>query len=291
MDRFLSILIAVLLAATLGLGGYAWWQQRNPGPPGTGLALPQAPVPEPPASSAATTAEPAIQYPIDSAGAAGPGALPALANSDAYLEEAIRTLMPRHEMLRFLQLDGFARRVVATVDNLARPHAAPLLWPVNPTSGRFTTTETGAASTTISAKNSPRYAPLVHLIESLDTAKTVALYVRAYPLFQQAYEELGYPRHYFNDRLVAVIDHLLATPTRPEPLAVKLTEVKGLIETTRPWVRYEFADPALESLSSGQKMLLRTGPDNQARLKIKLIEFRRQLTGAALAQPASAPKP
>lgn len=291
MDRFLSTLIAVLLAAIVGLGGYAWWQQRNPGPPGTGLALPQATVPEPPASSAATTAEPAIQYPIDAAGAADPGALPALANSDTYLEEAIRTLMPRHDMLRFVQLDGFARRVVATVDNLARPHAAPRLWPVNPTSGRFTTTETGAASTTISAKNSPRYTPLVHLIESLDTPKTVALYVRAYPLFQQAYEELGYPRRYFNDRLIAVIDHLLATPTRPEPLAVKLTEVKGPIETARPWVRYEFAEPALESLSSGQKMLLRTGPDNQARLKIKLLEFRRQLTGAALAQPASAPKP
>ena len=290
MDRFLSILIAVLLAAIVGLGGYAWWQQRNPGPPVAGLAPPPAMVPEPPASAAAS-AEPVIQYPIESAGAADPGALPALANSDTYLEEGIRTLMPRHDMLRFVQLDGFARRVVATVDNLARTHAAPRLWPVNPTSGRFTTTETGAASSTISAKNSPRYTPLVRLIESLDTPKTVALYVRAYPLFQRAYEELGYPRGYFNDRLIAVIDHLLATPTRPEPLAVKLTEVKGPIETARPWVRYEFADPALESLSAGQKMLLRTGPDNEARLKVKLREFRHQLTSAAPAQPASAPKP
>ncbi|OYY99448.1 MAG: hypothetical protein B7Y42_05855 [Polaromonas sp. 28-63-22] len=290
MDRFLSTLIAVLLAALIGLGGYAWWQSRNPGPPGTGLSLPQATVPAPPASAAAS-AEPAIQYPIESAGAADQSPLPTLANSDTYLEEGIRSLMARHDMLRFVQLDGFARRVVATVDNLARTHAAPRLWPVNPTSGRFTTTETGATTTTISAKNSQRYTPLVHLIESLDTPKTVALYVRAYPLFQQAYEELGYPRGYFNDRLIAVIDHLLATPTRAEPLAVKLTEVKGPIETARPWVRYEFVDPALESLSAGQKMLLRTGPDNEARLKIKLLEFRRQLTSAAPAQPANAPKP
>lgn len=289
MDRFLSILITVLLAAAVGLGGYAWWQSRNPAPPDTGLSLPQATVPAPPASAAAST-EPAIQYPIESAGAADQSPLPALANSDTYLEEGIRSLMARHDMLRFVQLDGFVRRVVATVDNLARTHAAPRLWPVNPTSGRFTTTETGATTTTISAKNSQRYTPLVHLIESLDTPKTVALYVRAYPLFQEAYEELGYPRGYFNDRLIAVIDRLLATPTRAEPLAVKLTEVKGPIETARPWVRYEFADPALESLSAGQKMLLRTGPDNEARLKIKLLEFRRQLTSAAPAQPASAPK-
>ena len=149
----------------------------------------------------------------------------------------------------------------------------------------------GAASTTISAANSQRYTPLVRFIESVDTGKAVALYVSAYPLFQQAYEELGYPRRYFNDRLVTVIDHLLATPTASDGLGVNLTEVKGPIAATRPWVRYEFSDATLESLSSGQKMMLRAGPDNQARLKIKLQEIRRQITGAGLTKPAGTAKP
>jgi hypothetical protein len=44
-------------------------------------------------------------------------------------------------------------------------------------------------------------------------------------------------------------------------------------------VRYEFADPALESLSSGQKIMLRVGPVNERRLKEKLAEIRGELAG------------
>jgi Protein of unknown function (DUF3014) len=290
MDRLLSILIAALILAIAGIGGYYWWQQRNPSV-SRSVAVPEATAPAPPASSTTAPTEPAIQYPIDAAAAADKPALPTLADSDKYMAAEIGALVPRNDVLKFLQLDKFATRVVATVDNLARPHAAPMLWPVTLTPGRFTTSQAGAASTTISPSNSQRYTPLVRFIESVDTTKAVALYVGAYPLFQQAYEELGYPGRYFNDRLVAVIDHLLATPTAREGLGVKLTEVKGPIAAARPWVRYEFSDATLESLSSGQKMMLRAGPDNQARLKAKLQEIRRQITGTGLAKPGGAAKP
>ena len=290
MNKFLSTMIVVLILAIAAAGGLYWWQLRKLGPTGKGVAMPETTAPAPTASAATPPAEPAIQFPIDAAGAGKP-ALPSLANSDNYLTGAVGGFVPRNDVLKFLQLDKLAIRVVATVDNLARPHAAPMLWPVTPTSGRFTTIELGAASTTISATNSQRYAPLVRFIESIDSAKAVALYVNAYPLFQQAYEELGYPRRYFNDRLVAVIDHLLATPAAREGLGVKLTEVKGPIASARPWVRYEFSDATLESLSSGQKMMVRIGPDNQARLKVKLQEFRRQITGTVMGKPAGAAKP
>jgi hypothetical protein len=115
------------------------------------------------------------------------------------------------------------------------------------------------------------------MVESVDTAKAVALYRRLYPLFQQAYEELGFPGRYFNDRLVQVLDHLIATPVPPGPLAVTLVEVKGEVPSTRPWARYEFADPALESMSAGRKMLMRTGAENQRRVQAKLIEVRERI--------------
>jgi len=283
-------MIVVLIVAIAGAGGLYWWQLQNLGPSGKTVAVTAAPAPTPTASSAAPSAEPAIQFPIDAAGA-NKAALPPLANSDNYLAGAIGAFVPRSDVLKFLQIDKLAIRVVATVDNLARPHAAPMLWPVTPTPGRFTTTEVGAATTAISAANSQRYTPLVRFIESVDTTKAVALYVSAYPLFQQAYEELGYPRRYFNDRLVAVIDHLLATPTTRDGLGVKLTEVKGPIATSRPWVRYEFSDATLESLSSGQKMMLRAGTNNQARLKAKLREIRAQITGAVVAKSAAETRP
>ena len=290
MNKFLSTMIVVLIVAIAAAGGVYWWQLRKLGPSGKSAAVAVATAPAPTASSAAPPAEPAIQFPIDAAGAEK-AALPPLANSDNYLAGVVGALIPRNDVLKFLQLDKFAIRVVATVDNLARPHAAPMLWPVTPTPGRFTTTEAGAAPTTISAANSGRYTPLVRFIESVDSAKAVALYVTAYPLFQQAYEELGYPSRYFNDRLVAVIDHLLATPTARDGLGVKLTEVKGPMAPARPWVRYEFSDATLESLSSGQKMMLRAGPDNQARLKVKLREIRGQITGAGVTKGSGAAKP
>ena len=115
----------------------------------------------------------------------------------------------------------------------------------------------------------------------LDVARAAALYVQWYPMFQQAYRELGYPQGYFNDRMVAVIDRLLATPEPAPPLTVRLTEVKGPIASERPWVRYEFADPALEALPAGSKMLLRMGPEQAQRLKGKLAAFRAAITRAA----------
>ena len=45
----------------------------------------------------------------------------------------------------------------------------------------------------------------------------------------------------------------------------------------RPNVLYEFADPAFEALSSGQKLMLRMGPDNAATLKRRLQKFRDKL--------------
>ena len=49
-------------------------------------------------------------------------------------------------------------------------------------------------------------------MEGVEAKRLVAAYVQLYPLFQAAYQELGYPHGYFNDRLVQAIDDLLATP-------------------------------------------------------------------------------
>ena len=61
---------------------------------------------------------------------------------------------------------------------------------------------------------------------------------------------------------------------------MKLTEVQGPFEAPRPWVRYEYVDPALETLSAGQKILLRMGPENARQLKAKLREFRQRVAGS-----------
>jgi len=68
------------------------------------------------------------------------------------------------------------------------------------------------------------------------------------------------------------------------PIELKLTEVKGPIPSTTPWLRYEFVDPSLEALSAGQKMMIRLGPDQQRRMKLKLVELRGKLTATTAAR-------
>lgn len=270
MSRFSYGLAAAAVLAALGAGGWFWSQW--PARPAPQSVAPPAAAVKPPV---AVRVEPAIKHPIESVVS---GNLPSLVESDTFVSAALTDLLGRKAVLSLLQTDGFVRRVVATVDNLTRAHVAPRLWPVNPAAGRFAVD----ANNTVKPNNDERYTPFVLLVESVDPASMVALYVRLYPLFQSAYEELGFPGMYFNDRLVQVIDHLLATPVPNGPLKVELTEVKGELKSQRPWVRYQFSDPALHALSGGQKILLRMGAVNQRRLKARLSALRQHVTRSAV---------
>jgi hypothetical protein len=157
------------------------------------------------------------------------------------------------------------RRITATLDNLPREKVATRLRPLKPMDSPFVAVgEEGAY--TLGPDNYVRYEPYVGLVEALDSGDIAALYTRLYPLFQQAYAELGHLDGYFNDRVVEVIDHLLATP-----------EIQGPIPLSRPGVMFQFADPTLEARSAGQKFLLRMGPDNAARIKDKLRTLRARI--------------
>ena len=136
------------------------------------------------------------------------------------------------------------------------------------------TVRTAAANTQLNPANYQRYDFLVNLLAMADLPALVDTYRRFYPLFQEAYVNQGYPDGYFNDRLVEVLEHLLETP-----------DIDALPELSRPHVLYEFADPALEALSGGQKMILRAGPEHAERIKQFLEELRDAIAGA---DPASA---
>jgi hypothetical protein len=277
----------VLLGLAMG-GGYYWWQQRTPEPVPETIQAPapvQAITPSASASSpTAASSTPQVVHPIEPAQAGTAPELPELGKADAFVIEALGSLLGQPNLRAFVLGEDFVRHVVATVDNLPQGHASWTVWPVNRTSGRFATMGVETANSQyeiISPDNGARYTPFVKFIESVDAARAVALYVQLYPLFQQAYEELGYPKRYFNDRLIAVIDHLLATPVVSEPMQVKLVEVKGSVKSLQPWTRYEFANPGVEQLSAGQKIMLRVGAENQQRLKAKLRDFRAKILASA----------
>jgi hypothetical protein len=206
-----------------------------------------------------------VQHPIEAVAPAEttPAPLPALDESDAAIGEALRALMPGGAFDALVHPARLARRIVATVDNLPRQSVAPDVRPLRSASGIFAASA-GAAGPVIGSDNAARYEPYVSALAAVDSKRLVAAYAHFYPLLQQAYRDLGYPNGYFNDRLVAVLDHLLAAP-----------EPAGPVGLTQPKVLYEFADPALESLSAGQKIMVRMGPQTEARVKAKLAEIRR----------------
>jgi len=283
MNRKSIIAIAVLLLTALGLGALYWYQHRS-APAVEAPPVAEAPAePAAPPSAASAAGPPPIRHPIDTSLAEAPST-PTPSDPQSMWRQGLEALLGHSAVVRFIQSSDFTQRVVATVDNLGRPFAPPRLWPVTPTPGRFSVSGDGELRP-IAAENAGRYTPLVSMLTAIDSKRAVALYVRMYPQLQKAYEELGYPGRYFNDRVVEVIDLLLATPEPPAPgPLMQLTEVKGSVPSKQPWLRYEYADPALEALSSGQRILLRVGAAHRQALKAKLTEVRKLVTRAPVSR-------
>lgn len=265
MEKLNKPLIGVAaLVIVVAAGAWFFLRQRAPTP----VPAPEAPSAEPNAV-APPPAEPAIQHPLPAATdttAAAP--LPALADSDSALRHALEGLAGAATVDSYLRPDAIIRNVVVTVDNLPRQKIAVEKRPINPVAGSFLA-DGDELHATLNRRNYERYKPLVDVVSRLDMAKVVEIYKHFYPLFQEAYQNLGYPNGYFNDRLVQVIDVLLATP-----------QPSGPIELVQPNVMYSYADPALEARPSGQKLLMRMGPDNAAAIKGKLMELRALITAA-----------
>lgn len=192
--------------------------------------------------------------------------LPALDESDEYFRLELDNLFTP-AVDEMLVESGLIEKFVATVDNLPRSRVAERIRPVGRLASSFVADgQDESGEYAISSDNYSRYDNVVAMLVAADMDQAIEVYRRYYPLFQRAYVNLGYPDGYFNDRLVEVVDHLLATP-----------EVEGPIALVRPHVNFEYDDPALEALSGGQKLLIRMGPENSARVRAKLQTLRSRL--------------
>lgn len=253
------IAVAVIVAVGVWVARRAMQSNEGTGPaPASTAANAAAPV------SAASIHHPIAQAEVPAAASTAP--LPALGDSDASVSSALYAL--GGDGLKGLLLSQqIVGRIVATVDALPRHSlGSSFILPLHTPRGMLRVGETQGILTA-SASNAERYAPYMAIVQRADPQALVAWYVHSYPLFQQAYRELGYPKGYFNDRLIVAIDDMLAAPEPAQPPALQLENG-----------HYVYVDPALESLSVGQKLMLRLGPANEAELKAKLRTIRTQLT-------------
>jgi hypothetical protein len=191
--------------------------------------------------------------------------LPPLDESDADVLGGLTELFGQQAVMQHLVPQRIVRNIVVTIDNAPRQQMTLNQRPIRPTQGPLVTAGADDALV-LSPENYARYDAFVTVARSVDAKTLVALYRGLQPLFQQAYEELGNPSASFNDRLVEVIEHLLATPNVP-----------GEIRLVQPSVYYKYADERLEKLSAGQKVLIRMGPTNAAAIKAKLRDIQAEL--------------
>lgn len=251
------------LIVVLGVAAAGWWLLRPQQPvPTIGEGLP-APSAAPPVAPVA--AAPAIAHPLDPADAAD-AAIPALADSDAAAWEALAGLVGDASVLDVLLREHLVQRLVVMIDNLPERRITTRALAMRPLPGTFAVEGEGTP-VRIAPANAQRYEPYVQAFAQADPQRLAAVYRRFYPLFQQAYAEVAGADAYFNDRLVAVIDHLLQAPDPALPLLV----------TEDAHGKFRFVDPALESLSVGQKALVRLAPDQRERVRQQLRAIRQAI--------------
>lgn len=261
------VLIAIILIAAAALFLYSERAGREaetapplppPAAPEADRPAPRHSVPEPEPERAAAA--------DDTAAVSRWASLPALADSDEPLREALASLIGDEGLNQWLIPDRIIERTVATVNSLDRAPIPLRFRPLRHIPGLPEVIEDGERIL-LAPENARRYAPLMALLERADPDALAELYHDYYPLFQEAFEANGIAGAYFNDRLVEVIDHLLAAP-----------EVSSPVELVRPEVFYQFADPALEASSFGRKILIRAGPENSDTIKEWLRRVRAGVT-------------
>lgn len=202
--------------------------------------------------------------------------LPSLQDSDPLAVDTLSSLVGEAMALRYFASEDLISRLVSNIDALGSRQVPAAIQAVQGPEDEFEVTIDDQPDTTIvneegdpiaqylvDPDNDRRYLVYVEMLEAVDVDQVAGLYRQHYPLFQEAWQQLGYPDGDFNERLLIIIDELLATP-----------EVDGPLRLKKPEAYYLFSDEELESLSAGQKIMLRMGSENAARVKSRLSEIR-----------------
>lgn len=251
MNRNLAI--AVLILAILGgIAAFVFLPGQEPVPE---VAQLQAPPPQPVV----------VETPQMVETPPSPTPLPKLSESDQFFVDALTSIVRLKYLTSFFRTDRIIGNFVATIDNLPTKRAPMKVMPVERAAGTLLVNKSDE-EIFISEQNSARYKRYMNFADAVDAQELVALYIRLYPLFQQAYEELGYPDKHFNDRLLVALDDMLDAPNITEPVKVM-----------QPNVFYLYADADLEERSIGQRILMRIGSRNEQKLKSKLRAIKQEL--------------
>jgi hypothetical protein len=224
--------------------------------------------PSTPAAAASVEVEPMVVDVVEVEAPVAEAAvdLPRLNDSDSFVAEKISELPSGTSLLSYLVDEQLVRRAVVLVENISRGQYPQTALPYKPIVEEMQVSSDDGRLFTMEAASYTRFDAAVAAFVALDTEQTVGLYRLLSPLLQQAYAEIGFRDAEFEQALIKAIDAVLSAP-----------EIEGPFQLVKPSVMYLYADTRLEELANMNKQLIRLGPENSARLKAKLREFKQAL--------------
>jgi len=256
-NKSILITAAVIILLILGAGVLYWHSTRPPAAP---------PTVEQPKATESSQAPPAAEVKVGEEKEAPPQPevkLPALDQSDDFVRQMLRNLSPHGKLVEWLKIKNIIRVFVAAVDNIANGKSPrPQLGFLSPGQA-FPVTEKGDRIY-LDPKGYGRFDIITDAIVSFSSSRTVQVYQKLKPLFQEAYRELGYPQKDFHATFIQAMKRILDTPIVEREILLK-EEGKGL--------NYVFIDDGLENMSEVQRHLLRMGPKNTQKIQQKVREI------------------
>ncbi len=187
---------------------------------------------------------------------------------DAWLMTKLVELVPNTVLVDLIVSQDLISNFVVFVDNASRGELVTQFSPLVAPQEKFSAQQVEGDLLTyqLDTSNFQRYDVYASLLSTLPLEQSLEIYKELTPAIDEAHMELGYEAGTFNRKLKRALEFLIDAPV--------LTADSKLVA---PSAMYQFADPELEGLLSVQKLLLRMGPENQQKVRSKLVEFRDKL--------------
>lgn len=238
-----AAIVAIILATP---AAYLLWPRRVPGSAPVRVQTQEIH----PRTHAEPAAEPASDIVV-----------PPLDETDPLVRQLVSALSTHPTITAWLATDNLIRNfALVTLDIAEGRSPSKQLRTIKP-AGVFTIVDDGTTEY-IDPGSYQRYNRYADAVAALDARGAARLYATLKPRITEAYRQLGDPDGEFDPTLTRAIVELLRTPV-----------VDGRVALTRKSVNYEFADPALQSLSGAQRQFLRMGPRNVRLVQQKLREI------------------
>jgi len=256
-NKSILIAAAVLVILLLGAGVLYWHYTRPPAAP---------PTVEQPKTTEPSQPPPAAEVKVGEEKEAPPQPevrLPALDQSDDFVRQMLKNLSPHGKLGEWLRIKNIIRVFVAAIDNIANGKSPrPQLGFLSPGQA-FQVNEKGDRIY-LDPQGYERFDIITDAMVSFSTSRTVQVYQKLKPLFQEAYRELGYPQKDFHTTFIQAMKRILDTP---------IVEREILLKEEGTGLNYIFIDDGLENMSEVQRHLLRMGPKNTQKIQQKVREI------------------